>query len=109
MWEQWLADLFSNLLCPQLPTSIKNIINKKKKVSNSYPLDKAEANQLRSINAVLEVPQEDIIVETEDLLHVAKEEITLAVQVNGDQWLHFRVQHLILVALKTHIQRYCML
>lgn len=100
---------FFNLLCPWLPTSIKNIINKKKKVWNSYPLDKAEANQLWSINAVLEVPQEDIIVETEDLLHVAKEEITLAIQVNRDQRLHLRVQHLILVALKTYIKRYWML
>lgn len=66
----------------------------------TYPLDKAEADELWGVDAVLEVPQEDIIVETKDLLHVAKEEVTLAIQVNGDQWLHLRVQHLVLISLE---------
>lgn len=44
--------------------------------------------------------------ETEDLLHVAKEEVTFAIQVNGDQWLHLRVQHLILVALEKKKSRH---
>lgn len=37
------------------------------------------------VDAVLKVPQNDVIVETEDFLHVAEEKAALAVQVNRDQ------------------------
>ena len=72
-----------------------------KKLLESYPLDKTESDQLRCVDAIFKVPQEDIIVKTEDLLHVAKEKITFAVEIDRDQWLHLRIQHLILVALST--------
>lgn len=39
--------------------------------------------------------------ETEDLLHVTKKEVALAIEVDRDQWLHLRVQHLVLIALKS--------
>lgn len=65
----------------------------------TYPLDKAETNELWSVDAVLQVAQEHLIVKPEDFLHVAEEEVALAIQVHRDEGLHLGVQHFILVTL----------
>ena len=72
------------------------MINATKTTDSLY---EAEADEFSVVNAVLEVPEEDIVVEEVDLLEVAEQDVTLAVQVDGDQVLHLRVHHIVFVAL----------
>ena len=65
----------------------------------THPLDEALSNLFGGGAALLQVAEEDGAVEALDVLHVAEQDVRLAVQLDRHQLLELRVEHLVPVAL----------